>query len=160
MHRCVALFRLILIAACAASCGGTVPTAPVAVTNLSGTWDATASDSQGLATMRLTLQHTNDRLTGTVSFKYAGGNDCNTCHRQTTGSVSGTVSANSVAFLMNFPAGNPLSPTPICSATIQGATSAVSSVTLSAGYFGEDSCMGKFSGGVLNLTRTSTTSAR
>lgn len=98
----------------------------------------------------------NDRISGTVSFNFTGSpDDCNTCHRQTTGTVTGTLSGNQLHFLMNFPFGDSLSPTPMCEINIQGDSASVAPglTSFTASYAGDDSCLGKFSGGAMQLNR-------
>ncbi len=141
-----------------AACGAAVsPASPVALPNVSGTWDAIRADSQGPGKMRLVLSQVDGNVAGSVSFNFTGGPDeCNTCHRQTTGTVTGTMSGSQLHFLMNFPFGDSLSATPMCEININGDSAVVPSGArdVTASYSGDDTCMGKFSNGAMTLTRT------
>jgi hypothetical protein len=125
---------------------------PVAV---AGQWSGTAMDSQGAMVVTWTLNQTDANVSGTVSTTAVDPNDgsCNSCHRNKTGTFSGTINGNTLTLTMFFPSGTAGDPTPICTATLTGSGSNASPQTFTAVYSGSDSCEGAFMNGTITMAR-------
>jgi hypothetical protein len=104
--------------------------------NLTGTWTGSLTDNGTVtnnATLRLT--HTNDNVTGTISWTGA---------TTAAGSVSGTVSGGSFTFKIVIPVGGFTSPpsTRFCLASLTGTAIDVNSDQISGDYTGTNTCSG------------------
>jgi hypothetical protein len=154
-----------VLAALTVSCGGVSPTAAVAPSatppaasapaNLTGTWKGTGVDSKGVTTVTWGLTQTGNTVSGTVATQAVDPTDgsCNSCHRNKTGTFSGTVSGTTMSVTMFFAAGVSGDPTPICSQTVTGNASSLADGTLATAYTGADSCEGAFADGRLTMAR-------
>jgi hypothetical protein len=154
---------------------GQAAAAADAPNNLTGTWNGTARDrfvrNNTPDGMNVTwvLTQTGDTISGTVvtDSLVPGDGSCSSCHRAKSGTVSGTVSGNSLSLTMNFP-GGPGDITSTCTATFSGTASGISANAFTALYSGGDSCENlagesvAFANGTLDLVRvpTATTSRR
>ena len=128
---------------------------PAPAPSLTGAWTGTANDSQGTTVVSWSLTQSGASVSGTVSTRSTNPTDgsCNSCHRNKSGSVAGTVSGASFTMTMTFAAGASGDPTPACSATMTGTASAVSTGMISGGYAGSDTCEGEFKNGTLTMAR-------
>ena len=95
------------------------------------TWQLTQSDSSFSGTLTMT-----DGGTGVTG----------------RGTVSGSVSGNSIQFSLSIPSGGFDSPYAICTATASGSGSASSSA-ISGSYSGSSSCTGTIASGQINLNK-------
>ena len=139
----------------ASSCGGS-PSAPTAQPlSVTGSWTGTSTDSQGVTVISLQLTQTGTTVSGTVSTRAPDPADgsCNACHRNKTGTFTGTLTGTKLAMTMAFAAGVDGDPTPICSATMTGAAPNVTASTLIGEFTGSDTCEGPFLDGKLTLRR-------
>lgn len=145
------------------ACGGspagpaTTPPAaspPAAPVGVAGTWSGTGVDSQGATTVSWTLTQTGAEVSGTVKTQAIDPSDgsCNSCHRNKSGTFSGTLADGRLTMTMFFAAGIDGDPTPACSATLTGAASNITGELL-ATYAGADTCEGPFTNGTLAMTR-------
>ena len=157
---------LVLSSALAASCGGSpaaptaTPPAPVVETpaptqTLSGAWTGTGTDSQGVAVISWSLTQAGSSITGTVMTRSTNPTDgsCNSCHRNKSGTVTGTLSGTTMTLTMAFAAGASGDPTPACSATLTGSASSATSGMITGTYSGSDTCEGEFRNGSLKMAR-------
>src|SRR5262245_9933512 len=95
-------------------------TPPPQAAAFGGSWAGSASDSQGATTVSWSLTQSGDTVSGTVSTQAVNPNDgsCNSCHRNKSGTVAGTISGTTLTVRMFFAAGVDGDPTPACSATL------------------------------------------
>ena len=96
-----------------------------------------------MGTINLTwaLTQTGSVVSGTVLMQaVAAAGSCNSCHRNKSGTFSGTINGATLALTMAFPTGGAGDPTPACSATLTGTASIEATGTLSVAYSGVDSC--------------------
>ena len=131
-----------------------MPTAaPSPPADFSGTWTGTAADSQGAITVVWSLTQSGATVSGTVATHAVTPNDgsCNSCHRNKSGSVSGTISGSTLTLTMFFAAGGEGDPTPACSATLKGSATTVADGILTGEYSGADTCEGPFTNGTLAM---------
>jgi hypothetical protein len=112
-------------------------------------------DSQGATRVTWTLTQSGDSVAGTVKTQAVDPADgsCGSCHRNKSGTFTGTLSGGTVRLTMFFAAGVDGDPTPACTATLSGSTSAIAADQLSAIYSGSDSCEGAFDNGSLTMAR-------
>jgi hypothetical protein len=158
------LFAAGLLAYVAAACGSSArPTSPAPVTttppqaaslNVSGSWSGTSTDSQGITVVNVTIAQTGDTVSGTVTTRAPDPTDgsCNACHRNKSGTFTGTLTGSTLTMTMMFAAGVDGDPTPICSATMSGSAAALTS-ELNGTYTGSDTCEGSFLNGRIAMTR-------
>lgn len=142
---------IVYTAAFAAAVGGQAPI------NLAGTWSGTGSDhwvnrnvADGMR-VRWDLTQSGSTVGGTVaSTNLTASNDgsCSGCHRTKGGTVSGTVSGDSLTLTMTFP-GNVGEITPHCSNSFSGSATSITADALTLAYTGTDSCEGPFTNGSL-----------
>jgi hypothetical protein len=127
---------------------------PAAPIDLTGAWTGTSTDSQGITVVTWTIAQSGEALTGTVATRAPDPADgsCNACHRNKSGTFTGTVTAGTLAMTMTFAAGVDGDPTPICSATMTGSASTIAG-ELSGSYTGSDTCEGAFLNGRIAMTR-------
>jgi hypothetical protein len=85
---------------------------------------------------------------------------CNSCQRNKSGTVSGTISGTTLSLPMHFAAGVDGDPTPACTATMDGTAATIAAYQLSVAFTGADSCEGLFLDGTLEMTRWPTDLAR
>jgi hypothetical protein len=133
----------------------TPTTIPIASGALGGVWQGTGTDSQGATTVTWTLTQTGSTVSGTVKTQAVNPNDgsCGSCHRNKSGTFSGSVSGATLMLTMHFAAGADGDPTPACDATLSGSASMPAANQLTASYAGADSCEGPFLNGSLPMTR-------
>ena len=155
-----ALTLLAFAAACGAAMTPTTPTpvpatpAPSASIDLTGSWTGTSTDSQGLTVVNWTIAQSGATVTGTVTTHAPDPTDgsCNACHRNKSGTFTGTISAGTLTMTLAFAAGADGDPTPICSATMSGSAAALTG-ELSGTYAGSDTCEGAFLNGRIAMAR-------
>jgi hypothetical protein len=76
---------------------------------------------------------------------------CNSCHRNKSGSVTGTIAGDTLTLTMFFAAGVHGDPTPACSATLSGSATMLAEGRVSGRYTGADTCEGPFTNGTLAM---------
>lgn len=147
-----------------AGCGSpaSAPSAPTAATpppassaaNLTGTWAGTGTDAQGAETFRWNVTQTGDQLSGSAVLDSADRNDgsCGSCHKQKTGTLSGTLSNGALTLTLDFPEGG-TDITPLCGITMHVATSDMAAGRIAATYTGTTTCEGPITDGKLTVTR-------
>jgi hypothetical protein len=163
--------RLLLTAAAAmlvvaVACGGSparpsppvqpiAPPAPAAPIGISGAWTGTSVDSQGTTVVNWTIAQSGSDVSGTVTTRAPDPADgsCNACHRNKSGTFTGTIAGDVLTLTLHFAAGVDGDPTPICSATMTGSASRIASGDLSGTYSGSDTCEGLFLDGRLTMSR-------
>jgi hypothetical protein len=130
------------------------PTAPAASLNLAGSWTGTSTDSQGITVVNVTIAQTGDAVSGTVTTRAPDPTDgsCNACHRNKSGTFTGSLSGSTLTMTMAFAAGVDGDPTPICSATMTGSAAAATG-ELNGTYTGSDTCEGSFLNGRIAMAR-------
>jgi len=134
---------------------GAIPTAPTQILNLAGNWSGSSTDSQGPTVVSWTITQSGAAVSGTVKTNAPDPHDgsCNSCHRNKSGTLTGTVSGNVLTMSMQFAAGADGDPTPICSATMTGTATSNANGQLGGAYTGSDTCEGSFLNGSLSMTR-------
>jgi hypothetical protein len=163
--RTIPLALVVLVVSFVSGCGGS-PAAPGATppvatppsgsvfADLSGAWIGTGTDPQGPETLKWTLTQAGASLSGTARLDPADATDgtCGSCHKQKTGTVSGSMEGSVLKLTLDFPAGgNDL--TPLCGITITATTSDVATGRIAAAYTGTTTCEGPIAGGSLVMTR-------
>jgi hypothetical protein len=153
----------LFFAACGSSGSPTTPApltptpAPSASLDLTGAWSGTSTDSQGVTVVNWSVTQVGDSVSGTVTTRAPDPADgsCNACHRNKSGTFTGTLSAGTLTMTMAFAAGVDGDPTPICSSTMSGSAAAVAGAVgaLSGSYSGSDSCEGAFLNGRIAMSR-------
>jgi hypothetical protein len=151
---------LVTAAGCGSSPSMPAVTAPTtttpapSATNLAGIWTGTGNDAQGAETFTWTVTQAGDRISGSVVLDSANRNDgsCGSCHKQKTGTLSGTLSAGTLSLTLNFPEGG-ADITPLCGITMHAATSDIGAGRITASYTGTTTCEGPISDGKLTVTR-------
>ena len=110
--------------------------------------------------MAWSLTQTGETVSGTVSTQAVNPNDgsCNSCHRNKSGTVTGTIAGSRLTLQMFFAAGVDGDPTPACSATLTGSATLAADRTVSGEYSGADTCEGPFTNGTLAMARRTTAS--
>ena len=152
---------VVFTTACSAASPGApapVPAAappPATVVTLTGTWAGLGTDSQGATRVTWSLTQSGDSVVGTVKTQAVDPADgsCGSCHRNKSGTFTGTISGGTVHLTMFFAAGADGDPTPACTATLAGSASTTAADRLSALYTGSDSCEGAFENGTLAMDR-------
>jgi hypothetical protein len=132
------------------------PTAPAPQPlDISGAWSGTSIDSQGTTVVNWTITQSGSDVSGTVTTRAPDPADgsCNACHRNKSGTFTGTVAGDILTINLHFAAGVDGDPTPICSATMTGSASRIASGDLSGNYTGSDTCEGPFLDGRLTMSR-------
>ena len=142
------------LTALAISCARS-PSAPSESVSFAGNWNGTSMDSQGETIVAWTLSQTRNSVSGTVKTQAPNPTDgsCNSCHRNKSGTVSGTISGPTLTLTMFFAAGVTGDPTPACTATVEGTISHAGDDKLTGTYSGADSCEGLFMNGTLAMAR-------
>jgi hypothetical protein len=122
--------------------------------NLSGTWTGTGKDAQGPETFRWTVTQTGDRISGAVVLEPTDPADgsCGSCHKQKTGTLSGTISGAALTLTLDFPAGGK-DVTPLCGITMTATATDVAAGRIAAAYTGTTTCEGPITDGTLTVVR-------
>jgi hypothetical protein len=130
-------------------------TTPITSGALGGMWQGTGTDSQGATIVTWTLMQTGSTVSGTVKTQAVNPNDgsCGSCHRNKSGTFSGSIDGATLMLTMHFAAGADGDPTPACDATLSGSAAMPATNQLTASYSGADSCEGPFLNGSLPMTR-------
>jgi hypothetical protein len=112
-------------------------------------------DSQGATHVTWSLTQSGNSIAGTVKTQAVDPADgsCGSCHRNKSGTFTGTMSGAGLTLTMFFAAGADGDPTPACTATLAGSASSGAADHLLATYSGSDSCEGAFENGTLSMTR-------
>jgi hypothetical protein len=112
------------------------------------------SDPQGPETFTWTLTQSGTNLSGTARLEPANTTDgsCGSCHKQKTGTLSGTMVGTALTLTLDFPAGGS-DLTPLCGITMTATASDVSARRIAAAYTGTTTCEGPISNGALVMTR-------
>ena len=133
----------------------TAPAATTTAAGLAGTWTGTGMDSQGATCVTWALTQSGTSVVGTVKTQAIDPTDgvCGSCHRNKSGTFTGTISGDRVSLTMFFAAGADGDPTPACVATRTGSAPTVVADRLSTAYSGSDSCEGVFENGTVSMTR-------
>jgi hypothetical protein len=132
-----------------------LPRTPPVIVTYTGNWQGTAMDSQGAMFVTWALSQSGSSVSGTVVTNSVHPNDgtCSSCHRSKSGTITGTISGDTLSLSMFFAAGGSGDPTPICSATFSGSSSGSDADSIVVSYSGSDTCEGLFSNGTLPMTR-------
>jgi hypothetical protein len=122
--------------------------------SLSGNWSGTGTDAQGPETFRWTLTQTGGNLTGTAILDPADATDgsCGSCHKQKSGTVTGTISGDALTLTMDFPKGGS-DLTPLCGLTMTATTTDVAAGRIASTYTGSTTCEGPITEGTLVMSR-------
>jgi hypothetical protein len=122
--------------------------------NLSGTWTGTGNDAQGPETFQWTVTQAGTAVTGTAILNSANPTDgtCGSCHKQKSGTLSGTMSGGALTLTLQFPAGGN-DVTPLCGLTMNATTSDIAAGRIAATYTGTTTCEGAITDGTLVVTR-------
>ena len=163
-RRLIGLFLLSIVAgSCGSSAMPAAPSTPApaapppasAAIDVSGNWSGNGTDSQGPTTVVWTLTQSGSTVGGTVRTAALHPDDgsCGSCHRNKSGTVTGTLSGASLMLTMSFAAGADGDPTPECSATVSVSSMSVSSAAVAATYLGSDTCEGAFNNGTMTMHR-------
>lgn len=128
------------------------PSVPVSVA-VSGTWTGRGADSFSPELVTWVIEQSGSALSGTAEINAVDPADgtCGSCHKVKRGTLTGTLSGNTVSISMKFPAGGDV-PTPICAADFS-AIGTVVDRRITATYTGTDTCEGVYSNGVMDLAR-------
>jgi hypothetical protein len=126
----------------------------VPVTTVAGTWIGTGSDAQGSETFSWTITQTGTSLTGTAVLDSANRNDgsCGSCHKQKSGTLSGTLSNGALTLTLDFPEGG-TDITPLCGITMHATATDIAAGRINATYTGTTTCEGPINDGTLTVTR-------
>jgi hypothetical protein len=144
---------LVILAIALAGCSATTPTGSTTVgggtttVNLSGTWSGGAVDSLRQVTMTWQLTQDGQKVAGTVVATTSVGAPV-----YTGGTVTGTLSGNTLAFTVAIPRGS-IVDLPDCAVAFGGSTTDITATGMNGTYAGTDSCAGAFAGGRLNLVK-------
>jgi len=147
-----ALALLLAMTGCSSS--PAAPNSTGSALNLSGSWSGTGTDAQGPEKFRWALAQTGSTLTGTAILDPADTADgsCGSCHKQKTGTVTGTISGTALTLTLDFPKGGS-DLTPLCGITMTATTSDVAAGRIAAAYTGTTTCEGPITDGTLVVTR-------
>jgi len=145
----------VLIVSLVSGCGAS-PAAPGSALTaaLGGTWVGVGSDPQGPETLTWTLIQSGTNVSGTAQLEPAITTDgsCGSCHKQKSGTVSGTIVGTVLTMTLDFPAGGS-DLTPLCGIRMLATSPDVASHRIAAAYTGTTTCEGPFSDGALVMTR-------
>ena len=132
----------------------TTTTAPPPTASLTGTWTGSGKDAQGAETFRLSVTQTGDTISGAAVLDSSNPADgsCGSCHKQKTGTLTGTLSGGALTMTLNFPSGG-TDITPLCAITMTATTTDVAAGRIAAAYTGNESCEGPISDGTLVVVR-------
>ena len=139
---------LLLAASLSAACGDELPTEPTSpTTSLTGVWRGNIPVNNVSTTMSWTLTQTGTSVAGPVVIALPTGAVL------MNGTAAGTLSGTTLAFTVTVPPGG-IVLQPGCSGQIGGATTVVSSTTMSGTYSVVNStCSTGLTNGTFNLTR-------
>jgi len=141
---------------CTSSAAPPNPTAPsnTPTLNVTGTWVGSGTDAQGPETFSWTLTQTNGQISGRVALepKDPADGTCGSCHKQKTGTFSGTLSGTALTLTMDFPAGGK-DLTPLCGITMTASTTDVAAGRIASPYTGTTTCEGAIADGTLVMVR-------
>jgi hypothetical protein len=166
------LIGVIAAAIAATRCGASpMPAAPsssppvvpaAASQDLSGMWSGSANDSQGATSVSWVLMQSGANVSGTVRTSAVNPDDgsCSSCHRNKSGTVTGTLSGSSLTLTMFFAAGGDGDPTPACSATLTVSSTSVSTTQVASTYSGSDTCEGAFANGTMTMHQSQVASRK
>jgi hypothetical protein len=100
------------------------------------------------------MTQSGERLSGSVVLDSANRTDgsCGSCHKQKTGTLTGTLSNGALALTLDFPAGGS-DVTPLCGITMNATTSDIAAGRIAATYTGTTTCEGPIADGMLTVTR-------
>lgn len=121
-------------------------TTPGPAIDLTGTWSGNASDSSGPATMKWVLTQIGTDVLGTMTASTPSGAIV------FNGAFGGTVLGLSFTFNIDIPRGG-IPALPLCSATVTGSSSSVTTTLIQGIYAGSNSCTGSFSNGTFTLVK-------
>lgn len=154
MKQVVPIVAATVLSVLTVSCGSS-PAVPSDSRSLNGAWSGMGVDSQGATTVTWALTQTGAAVSGTVKTQAVDPNDgsCNSCHRNKTGTISGTMAGTTLTMTMFFAAGGAGDPTPACTATLTGTATTIAANQLTGSYAGADSCEGPFVDGTLAMAR-------
>jgi hypothetical protein len=126
---------------------------PAPASTLAGRWTGTGADSFSGERVTWVLAQSGTSVSGTAELNALDPSDgtCGSCHKVKMGTLSGTLSGNTLSVSMSFPAGGDV-PAPICVANLT-ATATVADPRITVAYTGTDSCEGVYSNGTIDLTR-------
>jgi hypothetical protein len=149
------LIGVVLVSLAAASCASPAAPSTTGFSSLTGNWSGTATDSQGGTNVTWQLTQTGTTVSGTVRTMALNPDDgsCSSCHRNKSGSVSGTLNGNALTLTLFFAAGANGDPTPACSATLNLSAPATSASRVVAAYSGADTCEGQFANGTMTMAK-------
>jgi len=119
---------------------------------LSGSWSGTGSDSQGAEEMTWVITQRGDTVSGSVSTQSVNPTDgsCASCHKNKSGTFSGTIADSVLRLTMYFPTGGDV-PTPICSVTMVASVAGFTANRIASTYSGADTCEGPFTDGEFEM---------
>jgi len=129
------------------------PPAPLTI-DLTGSWSGAATDSQGPTVVSWVLTQSGSSIGGSVRTNTpTNDGSCGSCHRNKSGTVTGTLSGTSLTLTMSFAAGSGGDPTPLCSSTLTGSAGSVSTSGVVLSYSGADTCEGALANGTMTMHR-------
>jgi len=140
------------------------PTAPPPAPRpivLDGPWSGIGTDSKGGTAISWLLTRNGSTVSGTVATEAADpdSGSCNSCHRNKTGTFTGTISGNTLSLSMFFAAGAKNDPTPECSTTLTANIANLDESRMTASYSGLDTCEGPFTNGSMTLEHRASATA-
>jgi len=148
----VGILPAILCSNCHASPAAPTSTPSTPGGALAGEWSGTGSDSQGAEEMTWVLTQRGDTVSGSVSTQSTNPTDgsCASCHKNKSGTLSGTIADSVLRLTMYFPTGGDV-PTPICSVTMVASAEGFTVDRIAAPYSGGDTCEGPFTDGAFEM---------
>jgi len=159
--KAVAPLFIAALLATATGCGSspaapnpTAGPAPGSSLNLTGMWIGSGTDAQGPEKFSWTLTQTGGNVTGTAILDPADPADgtCGSCHKQKSGTVSGTISGTALSLTLDFPKGGG-DLTPLCGLTLSATTTDVAAGRIASAYTGTTTCEGPITDGMLVMSR-------
>jgi hypothetical protein len=137
------VFVTFLVCLGATACGSSSPVSPSTATTVSGTWTGSSHDTSGQETISWTVSQAGNTLSGTVGMSDT------TRSMMGSGTMTGTVSGNTVTFRMTVPTGGFNGFMSSCSMMVDGqATMSSDGHTMTGSYSGNMS--GMMSGSMMN----------
>jgi hypothetical protein len=122
--------------------------------NVAGSWAGSENDRLGPAFLTWQIVQAGSELSGTATIRPVDAADgsCASCHKNKIGTVSGSVSGQTITISMFFPAGVNGDPTPACSIRLDSSVPTATASAIAGTYSGSDPCEGTFEG-TLMMTR-------
>jgi hypothetical protein len=114
--------------------------------NLGGAWSGTAKDSSGPGRMTWQLSQSGSAISGTMTMS----DDVTQVTGQ--GTLSGTLSGNTLQFSIAIPAGGFTGSDSACSLSVSGSASATASA-ISGTFAGSNTCGGSVTGGEFTMSK-------